>query len=147
MTTSRHRQIAASLATSLAGGSFSQAFATPAAKAIQLADLPEVQSLTVAVMPKGRTSKRQARGIWHDHYTIAVIVQAGCDVTDLDRIDELELLVEEITDFVDAAGRMAGAALNPETSLDPLFQSDWLGGEQSQFLAMPEFVYRLEREL
>lgn len=141
----RQMTIALALATSLTDAEFSQEFAA-SAKSIQLADLPDVQALTVTVVPRARRTEQTARGVFADVYTIGVAVQAHAQHDDQDTLDALDLLVEKITDHVESAGRMAAAIRMPETELSPLFDSNRLL-EQHQYLSVPTFGYRLERSV
>lgn len=141
----RQRTIALALAESLNGETFSEPFAATA-KSIKLSELPDCEALCISVVPRARRSEQTARGIFADVYEIGVAVQAHVTHDDQERLDELERLVEEITDFVESAGRQAAAIRLPETELSPLFDSNRLI-ERGQFLSVPTFAYRLEREL
>ena len=145
MSVARQMAIAKVLRDSLNNETLSQEF-TATAKSIQLADLPDVQDLTVTVVPRSRNSLRKARRIWVDIYQIGVAIQGHASHTDQAILDGFDFLTEEITDFLDRLGRVAGATLLPETEVNPLFNSSHLI-EQKQYLAVPTFSYRIEREL
>lgn len=97
----------------------------------------------VTVCPKAESKVRGARGPWIHLYDIAITIQAYCQFTDLEWQDELSKKVEAIADHISTVREMAGATFMT-MSLDALFDLDHLH-DNSQYLAMPVFTYRLER--
>ncbi len=135
--------IADAVATSLAGGSFSQPLQVQRLDWWQF-DLRDITGLDAIVLPDAEQLRRASRLQWDHQYDVRVVVQKRIDASQTSEIDGMIQLVEEICDHLRSAGRMASAVLT-EIAWSPIFDRRLLA-QRRVYQTQIVVTYMMERD-